>query len=153
VRLLHLVGWIIWIELYGCICNVISTGYTSSGVSTNCVFSDMISGLYGSGRWAVQGNLTFRTGTRVTYQLVMLVSLYVHTLHNFQHLSEQNIFMKFVTKWIISPRCLLLVTWQPQKCTNTYRYVCIQYSNPNLSTTNKFSKNSIRIFFFCSTSS
>jgi hypothetical protein len=37
---------------HGCIwlyCIVISTGYTSSGVSTNCVFSDMISGLYGSG--------------------------------------------------------------------------------------------------------
>jgi hypothetical protein len=60
-------------QLYGCICNVISTGYTSSGISTNCVFWDMISGLYGSGRWAVQRNLTFRTGTKVTYQLVMLV--------------------------------------------------------------------------------
>lgn len=62
-----------WVTDEVCLyCIVISTGYTSSEVSTNCVFSDMISGLYGSGSWAVQRNVTFITGTRVTYQLVML---------------------------------------------------------------------------------
>lgn len=56
------IRWCIWL-----CCIVISTGYTSSGVSTNCVFSDLFRQLYGSESWAVHRNLTFITGTRVTY--------------------------------------------------------------------------------------